>query len=100
MRLLRVILLIRNPKNGFAKCKGQLKKESVKNLKVQNFKLHEEMSKKEKELHKLREGYERLKVKDPKTAQSIKLKIEEKEREFHKLTLYERNLSAEQGSRQ
>lgn len=87
-------------KNGFVKCKGQLKKESAQNLKVQNFKLHEEMSKIEKDLTKLREGFERHKVKDPKTAQGIKVKIQEKERELQKLVSYERNLNAEQGSRQ
>jgi len=87
-------------KNNFIKCKGQLKKETCQTLNVQNFRLHEEIGRKEKELSKLRESHARHKLKDPKTAEGIKHKILEKELDLQKLISYEKNLTAEKGARQ
>jgi len=86
-------------KNNFMKCKGQLKKETCQNLNVQNLKLHEEMSRIEKDLKRLREMEMRHKMKDPKTAEGIRIKIESKERDLQRLMSYERNLTAEKGAR-
>merc|ERR1711874_767897 len=92
--------LKKESKNNFIKCKGQLKKETCQTLNVQNFRLHEEIGRKEKELNKLRESHARHKLKDPKTAAGIKNKILEKERDLQKLMSYEKNLTAEKGARQ
>ena len=77
-----------------------MKKETCQTLNVQNFRLHEEIGRKEKELSKLRESHARHKLKDPKTAEGIKHKILEKEQDLQKLMSYEKNLTAEKGARQ
>ena len=76
-----------------------LKEESNKNLKIRQFEMSEKMARVEKEVNKLNESYARLKDKDPKSAQSVKAKIDQKSTELKTLQQKEKRLDREEGSR-
>merc|ERR1712029_533995 len=76
-----------------------IKHESSENLKIKQFKMSESISKLEKEISKLKEGYSRHKLKDPTTANTIKIKLSEKEAELQRLRLASKSITREEGSR-
>ena len=81
------------------KKKPSIKNESSENLKIKQFKMSESISKLEKEISKLKEGFSRHKLKDPTTANTIKIKLSEKEAELQRLRSASKSISKEEGSR-
>jgi len=81
------------------KKKPSIKHESSENLKIKQFKMSESISKLEKEISKLKEGYSRHKLKDPTTANTIKIKLSEKEAELQRLRSASKSITKEEGSR-
>lgn len=79
--------------------KSNIKQESDESLKLRQFKMSENVGKLEKEISRLRESYNRHKLKDPSTAASIQTRINEKAMELTRLQSASKSLSKEAGNR-